>query len=354
MQFSHVPVMLEECMDALNLKPTGIYFDGTLGGSGHSYEILKRSKGGSLIATDLDLTALAVAKDRLKEFEGKTTLVHDNFKNFKFILDELGINEIDGALLDLGVSSYQLDERSRGFSYMARDARLDMRMNSDATLSAYEVVNEYSEKKLKEILYLYGEERFSANIARNIVNERAKKPITTTGELVDIIEKSIPAKFKKDGHPAKRTFQAIRIEVNGELTGLDEVLHDIADKLKKGGRLTPAVAMIGTLLKIKPVLQIQGDKLDQYAKVRKLVDAKATMINALKKDLETRFKEYADAGKISLAVAHTQNLNEAERFAQEIKEIFPNLEISYIDPLSLSVSCHIGPGALAVACSIKY
>ena len=237
MQFSHVPVMLEECMDALNLKPTGIYFDGPLGGSGHSYEILKRSKGGSLIATDLDLTALAVAKDRLKEFEGKTTLVHDNFKNFKFILDELGINEIDGALLDLGVSSYQLDERSRGFSYMARDARLDMRMNSDATLSAYEVVNEYSEKKLKEILYLYGEERFSANIARNIVNERAKKPITTTGELVDIIEKSIPAKFKKDGHPAKRTFQAIRIEVNGELSGLDEVLHDIADKLKKGGRL---------------------------------------------------------------------------------------------------------------------
>ncbi len=237
MEFSHVPVMLEECMDALNLKPTGIYFDGTLGGSGHSYEILKRSNGGSLIATDLDLTALAVAKDRLKEFEGKTTLVHDNFKNFKCILEELGIVEIDGALLDLGVSSYQLDERSRGFSYMACDARLDMRMNSDATLSAYEVVNEYSEKKLKEILYLYGEERFSANIARNIVSERAKKSITTTGELVDIIEKSIPAKFKKDGHPAKRTFQAIRIEVNGELSGLDEVLHDIADKLKKGGRL---------------------------------------------------------------------------------------------------------------------
>lgn len=237
MEFSHVPVMLEECMDALNLKSTGIYFDGTLGGSGHSYEILKRSNGGRLIATDLDLTALAVAKDRLKEFEGKTTLVHDNFKNFKCIVEELGIAEIDGALLDLGVSSYQLDERSRGFSYMARDARLDMRMNSEATLSAYEVVNEYSEKKLKDILYLYGEERFSANIARNIVSERAKKPITTTGELVDIIEKSIPAKFKKDGHPAKRTFQAIRIEVNGELSGLDEVLHDIADKLKKGGRL---------------------------------------------------------------------------------------------------------------------
>ena len=237
MEFSHLPVMLEECMTALNLKSDGIYFDGTLGGSGHSYQILKRSNGASLIATDLDLTALAVAKERLKEFEGKTTLVHDNFKNFKSIVEELGIEQIDGALLDLGVSSYQLDERSRGFSYMSRDVRLDMRMNTDASLSAYEVVNEYSEKKLKDILYLYGEERFSANIARNIVAERAKKPITTTGELVDIIEKSIPAKFKKDGHPAKRTFQAIRIEVNGELSGLDEVLHDIAEKLKKGGRL---------------------------------------------------------------------------------------------------------------------
>ena len=237
MKFSHVPVMLEECIQALNLKSNGLYFDGTLGGSGHSYEILKRSGGGCLIATDLDLTALEVAKERLKEFDGKTTLVHDNFKNFKSITDSLGITEIDGALLDLGVSSYQLDERSRGFSYMSKDVRLDMRMNSEAKLSAYEVVNEYSEKKLKDILYLYGEERFSANIARNIVCERLKKPIETTGELVSIIEKSIPAKFKKDGHPAKRTFQAIRIEVNGELAGLDEAVHDIAEKLKKGGRL---------------------------------------------------------------------------------------------------------------------
>ena len=237
MKFSHIPVMLEECMNALNLKPNGLYFDGTLGGSGHSYEILKRSNGGSLIATDLDLTALAVAKYRLKEFEGRTTLVHDNFKNFKSITDALGITEIDGALLDLGVSSYQLDERSRGFSYMSDDVRLDMRMNAESSLSAYEVVNEYSEKKLKDILYLYGEERFSANIARNIVNERAKKSIVTTGELVSIIERSIPAKFKKDGHPAKRSFQAIRIEVNGELAGLSEAVHDIAEKLKKGGRL---------------------------------------------------------------------------------------------------------------------
>ena len=237
MKFSHVPVMLEECMQALNLKSNGIYFDGTLGGSGHSYEILKRSQGGKLIATDLDLTALEVAKERLSEFEDKVTLVHDNFKNFKSITDSLGIDKIDGALLDLGVSSYQLDERSRGFSYMSKDVRLDMRMNGEASLSAYEVVNEYSEKKLKEILFTYGEERFSANIARNIVNERAKAPITTTGELVSIIERSIPAKFKKDGHPAKRTFQAIRIEVNGELGGLAEAVKDIAEKLNKGGRL---------------------------------------------------------------------------------------------------------------------
>lgn len=237
MEFSHVPVMLEECMEALKLKSNGIYFDGTLGGSGHSYEILKRSNGAKLIATDLDLTALQVAKERLSEFSDKITLVHDNFKNFKSITDELGVEKIDGALLDLGVSSYQLDERSRGFSYMSKDVRLDMRMNGEASLSAYEVVNEYSEKKLKEILYTYGEERFSANIARNIVSERANKPITTTGELVSIIEKSIPAKFKKDGHPARRTFQAIRIEVNGELGGLSEAVKDIAEKLNKGGRL---------------------------------------------------------------------------------------------------------------------
>ena len=237
MEFSHLPVMLEECMTALNLKSDGIYFDGTLGGTGHSYQILKRSNGASLIATDLDLTALAVAKERLKEFEGKTTLIHDNFKNFKSIVEELGIDQIDGALLDLGVSSYQLDERSRGFSYMSRDVRLDMRMNTDANLSAYEVVNEYSEKRLKEILYLYGEERFSANIARNIVAERAKKPITTTGELVDIIEKSIPAKFKKDGHPAKRTFQAIRIEVNRELDSIRPLIEDAANALAPTGRI---------------------------------------------------------------------------------------------------------------------
>lgn len=229
--------MLEECMQALDLKDGGIYFDGTLGGAGHSYEILRRTENSRLIATDLDVCAIAAAQKRLEPFSGRFELIHDNFKNYKEITKKLGIDKIDGALLDLGVSSYQLDERSRGFSYMSSDVRLDMRMNNEASLSAYDVVNGYDEKKIKDILYLYGEERFAASIARNIVARREKAPVATTGELVDIIEKSIPAKYKKDGHPAKRTFQAIRIEVNGELNGLDEALHDIASELKKGGRL---------------------------------------------------------------------------------------------------------------------
>lgn len=236
MQFIHVPVMLGECMDALDLQDGGIYFDGTLGGAGHSYEILARtSPSGRLIATDLDREAIRAASDKLRNYEGRFTLVNDNFKNASEIFDRLGVDKIDGALLDLGVSSYQLDERERGFSYIA-DARLDMRMNREQKLSAYEVVNGYDEKRLKEILFLYGEERFSSRIAENIAERRKIRAIETTGELADIIDKSIPAKFKRDGHPAKRTFQAIRIEVNGELEGLDKAVHDIADRLKKGGR----------------------------------------------------------------------------------------------------------------------
>lgn len=229
--------MLEECMTALALKKGGIYFDGTLGGGNHSFEILKRADDCVLFATDLDVCALEAAGWKLSFFGDRVNLVHDNFKNFLAVKERLGIGLIDGALLDLGVSSYQLDERSRGFSYMAKDVRLDMRMDETALLTAYDVVNEYSEKKLKDILFLYGEERFSAAIASNIVKERSVRPIKTTGELVEIIEKSIPAKFKKDGHPARRSFQAIRIEVNGELDGLNEALHDIALSLKKGGRL---------------------------------------------------------------------------------------------------------------------
>lgn len=237
-EYRHVPVMLSECMDGLKLKSGGVYFDGTLGGGGHSYEILKRtSPDGKLVATDLDDYAIGRAKNRLKEFDGRFTIVKDNFKNFRKIKEDLEIDGFDGILLDLGVSSFQLDDRSRGFSYMAEDELLDMRMNQENPLTAITIINEYSEKELKKILSEYGEEKFSDRIARNIVAARSKSRIETVGRLNEIINESIPAKFKNDGHPSKRTFQALRIEVNGELEGLGEAITDMARGLKKGGRL---------------------------------------------------------------------------------------------------------------------
>ena len=237
-EFKHVPVMLSECIDALKVKSGGVYFDGTLGGGGHSYEILKNSApNGKVIATDLDDYAIERAKDRLKEFGDRLTVVKDNFKNFNSVKEDLKIDGFDGILLDLGVSSFQLDDKSRGFSYLSGDEKLDMRMDQNSSFSAETVVNSYSETELKRILTEYGEERFSGNIAKNIVAARKIKPITTVGELNEIIEKSIPAKFKHDGHPSKRTFQAIRIEVNGELDGLYETVISMVRGLKKGGRI---------------------------------------------------------------------------------------------------------------------
>lgn len=237
-ELKHVPVLLQECMEALALKSDGIYFDGTLGGGGHSYEILKRtSPCGKLVATDLDDYAITRAGERLKEFDGRYTLVKDNFKNFTQIKNSLGIEGFDGILLDLGVSSFQLDDRSRGFSYMAKDELLDMRMDRSNPLTAERVLNEYPEAKLKEIFTEYGEEKFAASIAKNVAAQRSVSPIRTVGELNEIIEKSIPAKFKKEGHPSKRTFQALRIEVNGELEGLKETVTAMARGLKKGGRI---------------------------------------------------------------------------------------------------------------------
>ncbi|MBE5733670.1 MAG: 16S rRNA (cytosine(1402)-N(4))-methyltransferase RsmH [Clostridiales bacterium] len=237
-ELKHVSVMFDECMQALNIKDGGVYFDGTLGGGGHSHGILQRSApNGKLVATDLDDYAIMRASDRLKEFDGRFTLVKDNFKNFSKIKENLGIDAFDGILLDLGVSSFQLDDRSRGFSYMATEEQLDMRMNKDNPLSAKTVVNEYSERELKRILTEYGEERFAGLIAKNIVLTRQNKSIETIGDLIEIIEKSIPKKFKQDGHPAKRTFQAIRIEVNGELDGLYETVISMTRALKKGGRI---------------------------------------------------------------------------------------------------------------------
>ena len=235
--FSHKPVLLEECMQGLRLKEGGVWFDGTVGGGGHSYEILKRtSPSGQLIATDLDENAIAAASARLSEFSGRFRIYKNNYKNFAAVLSEAGVSELDGVLLDFGVSSFQLDERERGFSYM-QDAPLDMRMDASAPFTAEDAVNGYTEEELAKILKEYGEERFAKNIARNIAAARKKSRIRTTGELAKIVEESIPAKFRQNGPCARKTFQAIRIEVNGELDGLEEAVKGLALRLKKGGRI---------------------------------------------------------------------------------------------------------------------
>lgn len=236
MEFKHEPVLLEECIKALNINPDGIYIDGTLGGAGHSLEIAKKLlPKGLLIGIDRDTEALRAAKEKLKNYTN-VKYIHDNHDNIKQILEELQINGVDGILLDLGVSSYQLDEKSRGFSYIA-DAELDMRMDKEQKLTAKEIVNTYSEEKLSNIIWEYGEERFSRQIARNICKSREQKKIETTGELVEIIKKSIPLSKQKDGHPAKRTFQAIRIEVNNEIQPLYNTILDCINCLNKNGRL---------------------------------------------------------------------------------------------------------------------
>lgn len=226
--------MLESVIELLDVKDNGIYFDGTLGGGGHTKAIFESAENVKVFATDLDEFAIASAKKNLADFSDRLTVFHDNFKNFGEIFDE---ERFDGILLDLGVSSAQLDIKERGFSYLAEDERLNMRMDESQSLSAYEVVNIYNEEELERILRVYGEERFSKQIAKNVAIARKIKPIETCGELVRIIDRSIPYKFKREGHPAKKTFQAIRIEVNGELDGLDKALYDMADKLAPGGRL---------------------------------------------------------------------------------------------------------------------
>ena len=236
MEFKHEPVLLKECIEALNIKPDGIYVDGTLGGAGHSLEIVKKlSPKGLLIGIDRDTEALKAAKEKLKDYTN-VKYVHDNHDNIKQILEELQINGVDGILLDLGVSSYQLDEKNRGFSYIA-DAELDMRMDKEQELTAKEIVNNYPEEELARIIWKYGEERFSRQIAKNICKTREQKKIETTGELVEIIKKSIPLSKQKDGHPAKRTFQAIRIEVNNEIEPLYNTILDCINCLNKNGRL---------------------------------------------------------------------------------------------------------------------
>ncbi|MCB2291947.1 16S rRNA (cytosine(1402)-N(4))-methyltransferase RsmH [Clostridium algoriphilum] len=237
MEFKHVSVLLNECLDALDIKEDGIYVDCTLGGAGHSLEILKRlSTKGRLIGIDQDEDALKAAKEKIKEYNN-VTYVHDNFYNIDVILDKLGIGKVDGIFMDLGVSSYQLDNAERGFSYM-RDANLDMRMDRSKGITAYDVVNNYEEQQIADVLRNYGEEKFSKRIAGFIVDRRKIEPINTTLQLVDVIDAAIPAKFKRDGgHPAKRTFQGIRIEVNGELKILNKAIEDGIHRLNSGGRM---------------------------------------------------------------------------------------------------------------------
>lgn len=236
MEFKHKPVLLEECIEGLNIKPNGIYVDGTLGGAGHSSEIVKKlNKNGMLIGIDRDEEALSAAKKRLSEYSN-VKYVHGNHDDIEEILKQLEIEKVDGILLDLGVSSYQLDERNRGFSYLGEN-ELDMRMDKTQSLTAKDVVNTYSEEDLANIIYEYGEERFSRNIAKNICIERKKAPIETTAELVKIIENSIPKSKQNNGHPAKRTFQAIRIEVNNEIEPLYDTVLKCIKCLNKGGRL---------------------------------------------------------------------------------------------------------------------
>lgn len=236
MEFKHKPVMLKECIEGLKIKPEGIYVDGTLGGAGHSEEIVKQlSSEGKLVGIDRDEEALEAARKRLQCYK-QVIYVHDNHDNIKKILENLEITQVDGILLDLGVSSYQLDERNRGFSYLGEN-RLDMRMEKTQKLTAEIVVNQYEEEKLANIIYEYGEERYSRQIAKNICKMRKEHLIETTKQLTEIIEKSIPRAKQKDGHPAKRTFQAIRIEVNDEIRPLYQTIRDCIDCLKEDGRL---------------------------------------------------------------------------------------------------------------------
>ncbi len=236
MEFKHISVLKNESIEGLNIKPDGIYVDCTTGGGGHSYEIAKRLKGGRLICIDKDTDALSAANERLKEFKDKITFVNDNFANIDNILENLGIPAVDGILADLGVSSYQIDTAERGFSFM-RDARLDMRMNKSQQMDAEYVVNNYSEAELARIMFEYGEERNSRQIARKIVKQRETKPITTTFELRDIVVSSYPPKFQGKASLCNKVFQAIRIEVNNELSDLTSSVEKMLHSLKKNGRL---------------------------------------------------------------------------------------------------------------------
>lgn len=236
--FTHIPVMLEECMDGLGVHDGGIYFDGTIGGGGHSYEILKRSSpSGRLVATDLDDEAIAAAERKLSPFSGRFQIFKSNYKDYEQVFSQANVSELDGILLDFGVSSHQLDTEERGFAYMKREAPLDMRMDRSNPITAEVILNTYSQQEIAKILRVYGEEKFASLIAANVVKRRSENPIKTCGEFVDIIESSIPKKFQQNGPAARKSFQAIRIAVNGELDGLYDCVVGLTRRLKKDGRI---------------------------------------------------------------------------------------------------------------------
>ena len=236
MQFNHYSVLLKETIEELKVRPDGIYLDGTLGGGGHAYEVCKSLESGRFFGIDQDEAAITAATERLKEFGDKVTILRDNYRNAKALLESRGVSKVDGIVLDLGVSSYQFDTEERGFSYRF-DAPLDMRMDQRQSLTARDIVNNYSEKELFYMIKDYGEDPFAKNIAKHIVSARAKKPIETTFELNEVIKAAIPAKMRANGHPSKQSFQALRIECNGELEVLKNSLDDFVDMLSPGGRL---------------------------------------------------------------------------------------------------------------------
>lgn len=236
MEFAHYSVLLSETIEQLHVKPDGVYVDGTLGGGGHAAEVCKRLSGGRLYGIDQDEGAVRAAGERLAGFGDKVTVIRENYRNLRGVLEEEGVSGVDGILLDLGVSSYQFDSQERGFSYRF-DAPLDMRMDCRQTLTAGEIVNGYPEGELCRIIREYGEERFAKNIARNIVEKRERKPVETTFELNEIIREAIPARMRRDGHPSRQTFQALRIECNGELEALQDSMDEFIDMLNPGGRL---------------------------------------------------------------------------------------------------------------------
>lgn len=237
-EFTHIPVMLDECIAGLNVRDGGIYFDGTIGGANHSYEILKKSSpSGRLVATDLDDDAIAAATDKLKQFGGRFKIYKSNYKEFERVFDREKIDKVDGVLLDCGVSSFQLNTEGRGFAYMKPNAPLDMRMDQTAPFTAEILLNTYPQEEISKILRVYGEEKFANQIAANVVKRRQVNPIKTCGEFVDIIENSIPKKFQQNGPAARKSFQAVRIAVNGELDGLYECVVGLTRRLRRGGRI---------------------------------------------------------------------------------------------------------------------